>query len=302
MPALLRDAHGRLRNGWWIALFIVVFLASRAVYHPLSKALQAQGFDGPWLAPLPVLFVLLVTWVCLRLRRQPLSAVGLRFGARWWRHALGGIVFGCMAMLAIAAAIAAAGGVRFQLAPANGLAALAIGAWSFACVALFEELLFRGFVFQRLVDGAGATIAQVSMAILFAVAHWDNPGMEGATRVWATLDTALGAILLGLAFLRTGSLALPIGIHFGWNWMQGSVLGFDVSGLGQSGWLVPQLLDQPQWLSGGTFGPEASVFAVVVDLVSIVLLWRWKGFAAIAGSAAARLDPAYGQVKVRSAG
>jgi membrane protease YdiL (CAAX protease family) len=266
-----------LRNGWWIVLFIAVFLASRIVYHPLSKALKSHGFDGAWLAPLPALFVLLVTWICMRARKQPLADVGLALGARWLRHALFGIVFGGITMGVVASCIAAAGGVRFHLDPAHGLAALAIGAWSFAGVALFEELLFRGFVFQRLVDGAGPLIAQLSMAILFAVAHWDNPGMEGATQVWATLDTALGAILLGLAFLRSGSLALPIGIHFGWNWVQGSVLGFDVSGVGQAGWLSPELLDKPQWLSGGTFGPEASVFAVLVDVVSIVLLWRWKG-------------------------
>jgi membrane protease YdiL (CAAX protease family) len=277
MPPLLRDSHGRLRNGWWIVLFIAVFLLSRLPYHPLSTALQSCGFDGAWLAPLPALFVLLVTWICMRVRRQPLAAVGLALGTRWMRHALFGTVFGGITMAVVAACIAAAGGVRFHLDPAHGLTALAIGAWSFAGVALFEELLFRGFVFQRLVDGAGPLIAQVSMAILFAVAHWDNPGMEGATQAWATLDTALGAILLGLAFLRTGSLALPIGIHFGWNWMQGSVLGFDVSGIGQAGWLSPELLDKPQWLSGGTFGPEASVFAVLVDIVSIALLWRWKG-------------------------
>ena len=279
MPPLLRNSHGRLRNGWWIVLFITVFLASRLVYHPLSKGMQSHGFDGAWLAPLPALFVLLVTWLCMRLRKQPLAGVGLDLGTRWLRHALFGIAFGGTTMVVVATIIAAAGGVRFHLDPAHGLTALAIGAWSFAGVALFEELLFRGFVFQRLVDGAGALIAQLSMAILFAVAHWDNPGMEGATQVWATLDTALGAILLGLAFLRTGSLALPIGIHFGWNWMQGSVLGFDVSGIGQAGWLSPELLDKPQWLSGGTFGPEASVFAVLVDVVSIVLLWRWKGVA-----------------------
>jgi len=277
MPPLLRDSHGRLRNGWWILLFIAVFLASRLVYHPLSKAMQSHGLDGAWLAPLPAIFVLLVTWVCMRVRKQPLADVGLALGGRWLRHALFGIVFGGITMGVVASCIAAAGGVRFHLDPAHGMMALAIGAWSFAGVALFEELLFRGFVFQRLVDGTGALIAQVSMAVLFAVAHWDNPGMEGATQVWATLDTALGAILLGLAFLRSGSLALPIGIHFGWNWMQGSVLGFDVSGIGQAGWLSPELLDKPQWLSGGTFGPEASVFAVLVDVVSIVLLWRWKG-------------------------
>jgi len=277
MTPLLRDSRGHLRNGWWIALFIVIFLASRVIYHPLSKALQSHGFDGAWLAPLPALFVLLVTWACLRLRRQSLADVGLKLNVRWLRHALFGIAFGCATMLAVSASIAAAGGVRFHLDPTHALAALAIGAWSFAGVALFEELLFRGFVFQRLVDGAGPLIAQGVMAVLFALAHWDNPGMEGATQVWATLDTALGAILLGLAFLRSGSLALPIGIHFGWNWMQGSVLGFDVSGIGQAGWLSPELLDKPQWLSGGTFGPEASVFAVLVDVASIVLLWRWKG-------------------------
>ena len=57
MPPLLRDSHGRLRNGWWILLFIAVFLASRLVYHPLSKAMQSHGLDGAWLAPLPVMSV-----------------------------------------------------------------------------------------------------------------------------------------------------------------------------------------------------------------------------------------------------
>ena len=101
--------------------------------------------------------------------------------------------------------------------------------------------------------------------------------MEGTTQVLATIDTALGAILLGLAYLRTGSLALPIGIHFGWNWVQGSLLGFDVSGVDQAGWLLPELLDKPQWLTGGEFGPEASVFAMGVDAVAVFLAWRWKG-------------------------
>lgn len=102
---------------------------------------------------------------------------------------------------------------------------------------LLEELLFRGFVFQRMVDGIGPWPALVAMAVLFALAHWGNPGTDGATRAWATIDTALGAILLGLAYLRTGRLALPIGIHFGWNWAQGALLGFDASGLDQAGWL-----------------------------------------------------------------
>jgi membrane protease YdiL (CAAX protease family) len=273
---LLRNDQGQLRNGWWILVFLVVFLVSQWAYHPVSKWLQYVGVGRAWLSPLPVVFLLLVTWVCMRLRRQPLSGIGLRLDAKWMGQALGGMAFGSALMLAVTALIYGAGGVRFSLDPARGLAALAYGAWVFTWVALLEEILFRGFVFQRLVDGVGAATAQLLMAALFAIAHWGNPGMEGATEFWASIDTALGGILLGLAYLRTGSLALPIGIHFGWNWIQGSLLGFNVSGLDQAGWLLPHVLSKPQWLNGGAFGPEASIFAVVVDASAVLILWRWK--------------------------
>ena len=277
MNKLLRNDRGQVRNGWWILVFAAVFLVSQFVYRPVSKGLQHVGLTKDWLAPLPVVFLLLVTWICLRLRRQGLSAVGLRFDAAWLRQLLAGIAFGGIEMLAVAALILLAGGVQFELDPARALVTLGHGAWLFAWAAVIEELLFRGFVFQRLVDGVGTVPAMLLMAALFALAHWDNPGMEDGTRVAAIVDTMLAGLMLGLAWLRTGSLALPIGIHFGWNWTQGSVLGFDVSGLAQAGWLHPHLLDKPQWLSGGAFGPEASVFSVVVDVLAIALLWRWRG-------------------------
>ena len=257
--------------------FIVLFLASRFVYRPVSQVIQDLSFDEAWLQPLPFVFVLLVTWACVRLRRQRLSSVGFEMGRRWAMEAGVGIGIGTVTMLAIAALITAVGGARLSLDPARSLAALGSAMWVFGWVALFEETLFRGFVFQRMVDGVGIWVAQISLALLFAVAHWDNPGIDQTTQVLATVDTALGAILLGLAYLRTRSLALPIGIHFGWNWAQGALLGFDVSGFEQAGWLHPAVLDKPQWVTGGEFGPEASMFAVIVDLVTIVLLWRWRG-------------------------
>ena len=279
MKQLFRDPHGSLRNGWWILIFLALFVASQPLYRVTSKAVQRLGVDKPWLAPLPVVFLVLVTWACLRLRREPLAAVGLRLDFAWARGVLGGALLGTALILIVAGLIALAGGVRFHLDPARGLGALAMGAWAFTWVALLEELLFRGFVFQRLVDGVGRWPALLAMALLFALAHWGNPGMEGSTLAWASIDTVLGALLLGLAYLRTGSLALPIGIHFGWNWAQGALLGFDVSGFGQAGWLLPELLDKPQWFTGGAFGPEASVFSVLVDAVAVGLMWKWKGSA-----------------------
>lgn len=290
MQSFFREHDGRLRNGVWILIFIALLFASRFVYHPISQAIQHLDPGAAWVQPLPFAFVLLVTWICMRLRRERLSSVGFAMDRRWASSVVIGAGIGIAAMLVIAALIVAAGGAHLSLDPARSLAALGSGAWFFAWAALFEETLFRGFVFQRMVDGTGVWIAQLSLALLFAVAHWGNPGMGPATEVLATVDTALGAILLGLAFLRTGSLALPIGIHFGWNWAQGSVLGFDVSGLAQVGWLHPALLDKPQWLTGGPFGPEASVFAVIVDVITIALMWRWRGTRAPRMGRAAR-DP-----------
>lgn len=277
MKRIVFDRNGRLRNGWWIVAFVALFILSRGLYTPVSHALQDIGISKDALAPLPFVFLLMVTWVCTRLRRQPLASIGLRLDRRWFGELLLGYVLGMVSIAAIVALIGMAGGVSFVLDPARSVMTLASGLYLFLFVALFEEGLFRGFVFQRLIDGMSAPLAIAVTALLFALGHWDNPGMQGATRLWATADLALGAIVFGLAYLRTGSLALPVGLHLGWNWMQGHVLGFGVSGIAQDGWLQPVFHGRPEWLSGGAFGPESSIFAVIIDLVSIAILWRWRG-------------------------
>ncbi|UHQ21471.1 CPBP family intramembrane metalloprotease [Lysobacter sp. 5GHs7-4] len=277
MKRLFLDNDNRVRNGWWIALFLVLMLASRFLYTPVSRALQAAGTPQAALELLRFGFLLGVTWICVRLRKEPLSSIGFVLGRRWARE------FGVGAFLGLATAVLAvvmiwaAGGVRLQLDPARSVGLLVYGLYIFLFVALFEETLFRGFVFQRLVAGTNAWVAQLVLGLVFASSHWGNPDMQGATLVWASLELFLGAVLLGLAYLRTRSLAMPVGIHLGWNWAQGYLLGFDVSGFAHAGWFRPQLLDRPEWVTGGAFGPEASVFAVVVDLALIAILWKWKG-------------------------
>ena len=277
MKPILFDSHGKLRNGWWMLIFVALFLVSRFVYHPISQAMQHAGLDAAWLQPLPFVFALLVTWCCTRLRRQSLSSVGFVPDRHWAIESALGAAIGMTEMLIITGLIYAAGGVHLALDPARSLGAMASAVWVFLFVALFEETLFRGFLFQRFVEGAGAWTAMIGLGLVFAIAHWGNPDMTGATKVWATIDTGLGAIVLGLAYLRTRSLAFPIGFHFAWNWTQGALLGFDVSGFDQAGWLQPLLLNKPEWVTGGSFGPEASVFAVIADLTVIGLLWKWRG-------------------------
>ena len=275
MRKFLFDSDNKLRNGWWALIFVACFVATSLAYAPVSHALQALGVDKEWLEPLKVLMVLLATWVCTRLRRERLDSVGLRLDRRWAREFAWGAALGGGSLLFAAGLIMAIGGVRFELDPARSLGNLAFGLYLFASVAAVEEILFRGFFFQRLVAGLGAWPAQLALGALFAFAHWGNPGMEGMTKVLATIDIALAAIMLGLAWLRTRSLALPIGLHLGWNWTQGHLLGFGVSGMDLTGWLHPVFQGLPTWLTGGEFGPEASVFGIVADFVMLAIVWKW---------------------------
>lgn len=276
MSTILRDGLGRLRNGWWIAIFALLFIATRFVYTPLSRGLQDLGIPVAALGPLKAAMVLLVTWLCVRLRRESLASVGLRPDRRWAAQFGGGTLVGIVSAIAIALLMWATGNVGFELNPDRSVAQLAFGLHVYFFVALFEELLFRGFVFQRLIAGIGAWPALLGVSLLFAGSHWDNPGMDGTTLAWATLELFLGAWLLGLAYQRTRSLALPIGLHLGWNWAHGTLFGFDVSGIDNTGWLHPMLAEGPAWLTGGKFGPEATVFAVIVDAATIVALWTWR--------------------------
>lgn len=284
MRTLFLNDRQQLRNGWWITIFVVCIAVTRVLHEPLKNVLKSLDVYDAWRHPLPVLMILLATWACMRMRRQPLSTIGLRLDRRWASELACGSALGIAMMALTTAMIAATGAVRFELDPSHGIGALAMGLYVFGFAALLEELLFRGFVFQRLIDGIGAWGAQITLAVLFAAAHSGNPGMEGAARLWATLDIGLAAAMLGLAYLRTRSLALPLGLHLGWNWMQGSVLGFGVSGHEHAGWWRPiHSGGQPAWLSGGEFGPEASIFSVVTTLIAIGLLWRWRGTAPPAG-------------------
>ena len=279
MRSVFLDADGRLRNGWWILVFFVILVGLVGGLQGLAPMLHRHGVkSGWWVEALLVLFTLVATWVCTRLRGTALASVGLILDRRWAVEAAWGTLIGGALMLAAAAMLWAAGGVAWTLDPGRSLHGLVSGFLVFVLVALFEEGLFRGFVFQRMLQGLGVWPTQVLMALLFALSHWGNPGMHGATRLWATLDIALAAVFLGLAYLRTRSLALPVGIHLGWNWTQGNILGFGVSGTGgHEGWLRPVLLGRPEWVTGGAFGLEASVFGVVAVLLAMLLLWRWRG-------------------------
>ena len=133
-----------------------------------------------------------------------------------------------------------------------------------------EEIVSRGILFRLTEEGLGTWIALLVSALFFGLGHLGNPGAT----VWSSLAIAIEAgLLFGLLFHVTRSLWWCIGLHAGWNFVQGAVFGIPVSGIRVDGLLDSQL-HGPDWLDGGGFGAEASVLTVLTCSVISLLLVR----------------------------
>jgi uncharacterized protein len=259
----------QLRNGWWIVIFFVV-LASLLV----PTLITAQQNSSDVSIGVQAILIILTSLACQLLRRKPLAELLGQINARWLMElCLGGLI-GCVLMLIPAFILGIFGWVSFQWNP-NSFSALTSSLVLFAGVAVIEELLFRGFAFQRLISGLGLWPAQLITAAFFLLTHLNNPGMTGAIKIMAGVNIFLASILFGLAFIRTRSLAMPLGPHWMANWIQGAILGFGVSGIRQLGFLKPVFGEAPAWLTGGPFGIEASAPGLICIVAALLLLIMW---------------------------
>ena len=264
---------GRLRAGWRAALFVVVFVvALLAVSLLVSFTGQVRSV---------ALNVLIQagatgcsTWLLLRwMEGEPFLAVGLV----WRRRAaaeLGqgfGVGIGLVGGLTVfewgigAIRFESKGGGDGSSALAAALMAILMLTGLLVAVAAYEEVLFRGYAFQRLVEGSNGAVAILVTSVIFGWIHMGNPN---ATQL-STLNTVLAGVLLAIAYLKTRALWWPIGFHFSWNWTL-AVLGHPVSGLevAQLPWRV--VADsEPLWIHGGSYGPEGGAVATGVVAIGI---------------------------------
>ena len=138
----------------------------------------------------------------------------------------------------------------------------------FFLVAVSEEIFFRGILFRMINRRWNIWAALVISALIFGGLHIFN---DNAT-LWSSIAIAIEAgSLLGAAYAYNKNLWLPIGIHWIWNYTQGNILGFPVSGEDNVTSIITPEISGPQWLTGGSFGAEASVISAVIGL--LISLW-----------------------------
>lgn len=175
-----------------------------------------------------------------------------------WRklplHALTGILLGVALLSVVIGVLWLAGsyhilGVGGEVHWLGTILTVGLGA------GISEEIVFRGALFRIVEEGAGTWAALLLSALAFGALHLGNPNAT----LWSGMAIAIEAgVLFGLAYHVTRSLWFCMGLHAAWNVMEGPVFGTSVSGLPAHGWIKASLTG-PDWLSGGHFGPEASV-------------------------------------------
>jgi membrane protease YdiL (CAAX protease family) len=277
--ALLTNRVPLLPQGWQrAAVFCVLFTGCLVLTDIIERAMPVQdtGADAMlspstrWLMEVSIISILeiILVLVCCRfIDQRPVTDIGFAWQpAR--RDALTGFLLGPVLLGAGSLVLYVNGNLQWTGITFHGadfFTALVL----MMLVAAGEELVVRGYLLRNLLQSFNKWMALGLSAAIFALAHINNPGIHGI----ALLNLLLGGLLLGLNYVYTRNIWFAICFHFSWNFFQGPVLGYEVSGLPLQS-ILQQQLSGPGWLTGFEFGFEGSVVASVVILVAFVLLYR----------------------------
>ncbi len=269
-----------LRAGWRIAMLMAIFVGANAVITGPFMVMMKEIPGLPYntiATGLAYIMLTLSTWTVLRfVDKRPFHSVGLSFKANWGKELFQGLLFGASMMSLIYLIEYSAGMVVIEFHDLTMQQSVMI---FFNSISLYiivgygEELMFRGYIFQTFAEGTNKLIATMTLALLFAVAHIGNPNVS----VFGIINVGLAGIWLSMAYFKTGALWLPIGLHISWNFFQGFVYSYPVSGTSSpNSQIGSAIVSGPEWITGGTFGPEGGILATVMLILCSLMIYKWN--------------------------
>ena len=278
------NSHGRPRSGWRFLIFVLLFLFCTILveFFVATVLTRVTGFERGTTASMfinsgvSLFLAIIIGWFCEKLLEGlPFRALGAAFTKYWLKHITLGVILGGVTILIAILFAVALGGLGFRVNEAAGFLAvfraLAASFVVFAVAAAFEEALCRGYVLQTFARAGLAWPAIILTALFFGAGHLGNPNVN-----WiAVANTVLAGVWFGIAWIRTRDLWLAFGMHFMWNWLQGSIFGIEVSGLKEIS-KAPLLLELdrgPAWLTGADYGLEGSISCTIALVVSTVAIY-----------------------------
>jgi membrane protease YdiL (CAAX protease family) len=296
-------AERRPRMPWRLASGLTAFLVVTLAVGLFTSLLPTAGqLDGPYLPALygTVLYLAITTVLLVALvgisyvvDRRELTDLGLRLDGQWWRDCAFGLALGVVLPTAVFLVQLAAGwltvtgvlvtsqGSLLPFGTAPAWFALVLVGLFFVGVSVFEELVVRGYLLTNIAEGlagfwrvgtrAAIAVATLVTAAVFGVLHASNPN---ATPL-SVFNITLFGVLLGLGFVWTDRLGVPIGMHLTWNATVGGVYGFPVSGITLGVTVFETETTGPELVTGGAFGPEGGLVALLALVLGVASLWWW---------------------------
>jgi membrane protease YdiL (CAAX protease family) len=286
--------EARLRTGWRLVLQFVILMLFIVVLAILDSILadslpkSPMGKNDSILLPIGLLVAFLLSvWFAGRfLDRRRFADFGFRFSPSWWGDLGFGLALGALMMTMLFLIELVAGWATITETFKSGINGIAFPIdilWAlvtFICAGIYEELLGRGYQLKNLAEGlnskffspkGASVLAALHTSAFFGLLHAFNPNAS----IISTLNLMLAGILYATAYLLTGELAISIGFHIIWNFLEGSVFGFPVSGFNPGTTFIAIRQGGPDLWTGGVFGPEAGLLGTGARLVGILLIIGW---------------------------
>ncbi len=275
---------------WFIASTVVIFvfgLGITIIAPPNNRGFgdaftetinSSSGGSGPlnplslWGAIATLVATVTAVWLSQRIARgKSILDLGLRLYRELPLDALLGLFLGPLLFAVIFQLEQALGYLVGNRGPTFSWGDLVQYFVIFVCVAVSEELVVRGYFLQVLNEVWGGPVAVIVTSVFWGFAHLLNPR---ATLLGA-LNIVVAGVIFAYAYSLTGKLWLPIIFHFSWNFAEGAIFGFPVSGYPVSGTVFEPLVNGPQEMTGGLFGPEGGVLSLFAILIGWLVLFGW---------------------------
>lgn len=264
-----------LRAGWRFFLYLIAVIFLLACSNAILRAVfgSGPGIDTPVKAVVGELLMFLSAAIpaCIAalLEKRRWGAYGLPLRRNYIPHFLTGLVIGFAALSSLLLMIHLAHGLYLGPIQLRGteLARYAV-LWgiAFLLVGFFEEFLFRGYSLFTLATGSNFWVSGIILSVIFGAVHLNNGGEDW----FGSLNAGLVGLIFVFSLWRTGSLWFAVGAHASWDWAESFFYGVPDSGQRSVGTLFSPHFAGNKWITGGTVGPEGSVYALIA-LVLIAL-------------------------------
>lgn len=267
----------RLRAGWRLLAQALIFAVFAVLVSAVIFPMLPEG-EAFWLVEEVVRLVAIAIPVMLARRffdHRSFTSLGLSWSRRAAWDILAGFLISGISLTLLFGIYWGMGWLKVEgfawqnESWTNLLAGVGIMFLVWALTAMGEELQVRGYWLQNLEDGLNLPWAFILSSLFFAAMHFANQGFS----LLAFLGLFVGSFDLAYGYIRTRQLWLPIGLHLGWNFFEGTIYGFQVSGLEGAPRLLLQSVAGPELWTGGGFGPEAGLLMLLAVAVDVGLIY-----------------------------